>query len=287
MSMPNHLHHTDEVNHFIVTVPQILLAFPFVILLTIYIVATIITNRRYRPWPLYRTVLWTLGIVCAIIAVAGPLANRAMEDFTFHMLTHLLLGMLAPLLMALGAPMSLVLRTLRTPLARRLSKALKSWPSRLYTHPIVAAFLNIGGLWLLYTTDLYPLMHENSLVHILVHLHVFIAGYLFTISIIYVDPVAHRISFLYRAIVLMLALAGHGILSKYIYANPPVGVSVKQAEAGGMFMYYGGDAIDALLIIFLCLQWYRATRPRTVLTKGNKQEQTVQSSNTMPIDISK
>jgi putative membrane protein len=109
---------------------------------------------------------------------------------------------------------------------------------------------------------LYHMMHEHVLLHIFIHAHVFIAGYLFTISMIYIDPVSHRFSYLYRTIVLIFALAGHGILSKYIYAHPPHGVPVHKAELGGMIMYYGGDIIDALLIFLLCLQWFNSTKPQ-------------------------
>ncbi|WP_231597513.1 cytochrome c oxidase assembly protein [Bacillus sp. SA1-12] len=227
-----------------------------------YILAAVVSSRYYKPWPIYRTVCWVFGVFFAIIAVAGPLASRAHVDFTAHMIGHLFLGMLAPLLMTLAAPITLVLRSLSVPLARRFSKFLKSWPLRIFTNPLVASLLNIGGLWLLYTTNLYSLMHESILLHLIVHFHVFLAGYLFTVSMIYMDPISHRVPFLNRAIVLIVALAGHGILSKYIYAQPPAGVPTAQAEIGGMLMYYGGDAIDSILIFIFCLQWFRDSRPR-------------------------
>jgi putative membrane protein len=264
MNSNNHIHHIEGTDiHQVAEIgPQLLLALPFVLALIMYILAAVLSSRRYKSWPLSRTVCWAFGVLFAVIAVAGPLANRAHMDFTAHMIGHLLLGMLAPLLMVLAAPMKLMLRTLSTPLARRLSRVLRSWPSRMVTHPIVASFLNIGGLWLLYTTDLYSLMHENTLLHLIVHFHVFVAGYLFTVSMVYIDPIPHRYPFLYRSIVLVIALAGHGILSKYIYAHPPAGIPLEQAELGGMIMYYGGDAVDIVIIFILCLQWFRATRPR-------------------------
>ncbi|MEK3886751.1 cytochrome c oxidase assembly protein [Bacillus sp. FSL K6-3431] len=242
---------------------EFILLLLIVMILIIYVLATVLSNRRYKRWPLYRTFFWILGVFCAASAVVGPLANSAHIDFTVHMLGHLLLGMLAPLLMVLGAPMTLVLRTLNVKTARRISSMLKSRPVRTLSDPIIATLLNLGGLWVLYTTDLFSAMHQNILLHLFIHLHVFIAGYLFTISMIYIDPTPHRSSFKYRAIVLIIALASHGILSKYIYAYPPTGVLAVQAEIGGMIMYYGGDAIDIMLIIILCLQWFRATRPRT------------------------
>jgi putative membrane protein len=83
-------------------------------------------------------------------------------------------------------------------------------------------------------------MQQNVLFTILIHTHIFIAGYLFTASILYTDQPPHRTSFYYRMTVLALTMAGHGILSKRIYAYPPAGVSAAEAEMGGMLMYYGG-----------------------------------------------
>jgi len=262
--------HIERVSHHISGIPagiEIGIWLVGVCALWLYIGAVIVSNKRtgYRSWPIYRSVCWVCGVISALIAVIGPLAHRAHEDFTAHMLVHLLLGMLAPLLMALSSPVTLLLRTLSVHSARRVSMLLRSWLSRVFTHPIVTSVLNIGGLWLLYTTDLYMRMHENLVLHLIVHFHVFIAGYLYTVSMIYMDPVSHRLPYRYRAIVMVLSLAGHGILSKYIYALPPAGVPLEQAELGGMLMFYGGDAIDAAIIFILCFQWYRATRPRIVV----------------------
>ncbi len=200
--------------------------------------------------------------ICAASAIIGPIANRAHMDFTAHMVGHLLLGMIAPILLVLAAPITLALRTLDVQSARRLSNLLKSCPLRILSNPITASALNIGGLWILYTTALYGLMHQNALLHALVHFHVFIAGYLFTASMIYMDPAPHRFSFMFRAIVFTISLAGHDVLSKYIFAHPPSGVTKEQAENGGMLMYYAGDAIDVALICIPCYQWFKATRPK-------------------------
>ncbi|CDQ37941.1 cytochrome c oxidase assembly protein [Virgibacillus salexigens] len=219
-------------------------------------------KTHLKPWPLFRYVCWWFGIIAMGAALIGPVAGKAHTDFTVHMIGHLFLGMLAPLLIALAAPITLILRALPVHAARRLSMLLKNRLIRLFRHPITASLLNIGGLWLLYTTGLYELMQQHMLVHVLVHFHVFAAGYLFTISMIYIDPAPHRFSHMYRAIVLVCALSGHAILSKYIYANPPVGVPKDQAETGAMLMYYGGDVMDGILIFILCLHWYHAARPK-------------------------
>ncbi|MGC5772887.1 cytochrome c oxidase assembly protein [Paenibacillus pabuli] len=267
MNIDTHIHHNHgtELQHITSIVPQLILALPFVVAFGMYIFAAVRSSRK-KPWPLYRTVFWSIGVLFAVMAVAGPLANLAHTDFIAHMVSHLFLGMLAPLLMVLAAPMTLLLKSLSIPLARRLTRILRSWTSRILTHPIITSLLNIGGLWIIYTTNLYSLMHENTLLHLIIHFHIFAAGYLFTVSIIYIDPITHRFSFLYRSIVLIISLAGHGVLSKIIYAYPPNGVPLDQAKLGGMLMYYGGDAVDMVIIFILCLHWFRATRPRASLT---------------------
>lgn len=216
-----------------------------------------------KSWDTRRIWSWYAGLLLAGIALIGPVPRAAHTEFSAHMLGHLLLGMLAPILLVLGAPISLTLRALPLHRARQAVRLLTSRLVRLLTHPIPASMLNIGGLVLLYRTDLYHIVQEQAIVSILVHLHVLAAGYLFTAAMIGVDPVAHRPSYRFRMAVLILALAAHGVLAKSLYVAPPSGVPLEQAESGSQLMYYGGDMVDLVLIIVFCWQWYRATRPRS------------------------
>ncbi|MDZ5783484.1 cytochrome c oxidase assembly protein [Marinococcus luteus] len=234
------------------------LAAPFVVVCLLYLAAAF----RDTGWPVYRIGLFAVGTAAAVISVLGPLPRMAHDSFVIHMTGHLLLGMLAPLCMVLAAPVTLALRTLPVPSAKKLAKLLRSRFVAIVSHPVTATVLNIGGLWLLYTTGLYVLMHESALVYTAIHIHIFLAGYVFTASIIYIDPAPHRYSFLFRSGVLVTALAGHGILSKYLYAAPPHGVGQEAAQAGSMLMYYGGDAVDIAIMVILCWHWYKAARPR-------------------------
>jgi len=234
------------------------------IMITAYLVVTICLHQKEKRWPIIRFCLWLLGLACIGLALVGPIADQAHHHFLFHMIGHILLGMLAPLLLVLARPMTLLFNILPVKYARRLTTVLKSWPFMVLSDPIVTAVLNIGGLVVLYMTELFSLMHENIILASLIHLHMFLAGYAFTFSILCKDPTAHKRSFTYRAIVLILAIAAHGVLSKYIYAHPPLGVSQKDAELGAMLMYYGGDVIDLVLIYFLCQEWYRV--------RGRRQE---------------
>ncbi len=232
-----------------------------VILLIGYLMAMRVADRKFKKWPRRRLFLWVLGLLTAASAFVGPLGNAAHESFVAHMYGHLLLGMLAPIFLACSKPMTLLLRALPVDDARLVSRVLNSAYGRFITNPFVASFLNIGGLFLIYMTDLYVWMHENMLLFIIVHLHVFLAGYLFTISLIYVDITSHRYAYWYRALALVAALGFHKALSKLIYQSPPPTVPTGEGRTGAMVMYYGGDIIDLVLIIILCYHWYRKATP--------------------------
>lgn len=227
--------------------------------------------RRALPrgrWPIRRVVSWYLGVGCAAAATLGPLADAARATLTGHMLAHLLLGMLSPLLLVLGAPITLALRALPVRAARGLVRVLRTPVVGALTHPLVAALLNGGGLWLITTTELYGLMHASPVVHGLVHLHFLLSGYLLTAALVGVDPDPHRASIPARGAVLIAFIAAHSILAKLLFAHPPDGVAAPDAQLASQVMYYGGDAIDVVLLMLLGLRWYRATEPRGARATG-------------------
>ncbi|MCI3918694.1 cytochrome c oxidase assembly protein [Paenibacillus sp. TRM 82003] len=219
------------------------------------------TGRLRRPWPLRRSLCWHAGTLAAAAAVAGP-AAALHAPFPAHMLAHLLLGMLAPLLLVLGEPVALTLRALPTGAARRFARWLRAPAFRLAADPAFAALLHIGGLWLLYRTPLYAAMHHQPALHLAVHVHLFLAGFLFTYAIVPAAVTPHRPGLGYRAVVLLLSSAAHGTLSKLMYAAPPAGVPIAEARAGALFMYYGGDAVTIALTAAFCAQWYASSRTR-------------------------
>jgi putative membrane protein len=225
----------------------------------VYVVGVRVSAKRGRPWPAYRVALWAGGIALATVAVIGPLADAAHDSFVAHMWAHLFGGMLAPLLLVLAAPVTLAFRSLDVTPARRLSRLLRSAPAQLIAHPVTAAILSAGGLWAIYLSPLYESMRATSLMHMVVHAHLLLAGYLFTAAIIGLDPAPHRPRRILVAVVLVLTLASHAILAKYLYAHPPAGVTPLEARQGAELMYYAGSWIEAAVIVVFCTHWYRAT----------------------------
>ncbi|MFF5225395.1 cytochrome c oxidase assembly protein [Dactylosporangium sp. NPDC000521] len=207
--------------------------------------AALLLPRRRRPWPVWRTLSWSAGL---LLAAAAALYGGH-HGFTAHAACHVVLGMIAPLLLCLSAPVTLLLRALPPRPARGLSRALRSTPVRLLTHPTTALLLDAGGLWLLYATPLHTRIGD----HPLVHAHVFLAGCLLTWSLVGRDPAPHRAAWSTRAAVLVAFIAAHGMLAKYLYAHDPA------AATGAQLMYYAGDAVDVTLLVLL----FRAADRRT------------------------
>lgn len=180
-------------------------------------------------------------------------------DFRIHMVIHLLLGMIAPLGLVLAAPVTLTMRALPPAGARRLSRFLHSWFVRVVSHPVVAALLSVGAMYLLYMTPLDAFTLQSSGWSALVHWHFLAAGCLFVWAIAGPDPAPRRPSRLYRLVVLFLAVGAHATLGKLMYAYgwPRNVHSVEDVQAGAQLMYYGGDVAELLLIIAFFASWFR------------------------------
>lgn len=252
---------------------QGILLLPFAAAALGYLAAAIGEQRTGRPWPWWRTSFWLLGLGTAAFVISGPALAPPDRPFTAHALGHVLIGMVAPLFLVLGAPVTLALRSFALLPARRLSRLLRSLPMRVLLNPVVAALLNVGGLWVLHLTPLYE-NTSDSFLHLLLLAHFLATGFLFTAAILAVDPSPHRASVTVRLVVLGLSLAAHGILAKTVYAAAtgapgllaglvdPAGASPADLEIGAQVMFYGGDIVDLTLIALVLWGWYRAAGRR-------------------------
>jgi putative membrane protein len=235
----------------------------FVVLPLILLAAYVVAARRERKaanWCAWRIASFALGIGLVITAMAPPISNWAHGDLRGHMVQHLLLGMFAPLALALAAPGTLLLRNVSVSNARNIVAFLDTAPMRILTHPIVAALLDIGGMHVLYLTPLFSVSMNSPIAHVLLHVHFLVSGYLFTWSIAGPDPAPHRPGMRMRLAVLFLATAAHSILGKLMYGYGfPRGAmaDVGEVRAAAQWMYYGGDVAELLLAVAFFALWFR------------------------------
>jgi putative membrane protein len=207
-------------------------------------------------WSRWRGAAFMTGAAVLVIGFALPA-----HDFAGHALQHLLVAMVAPLGLVLGAPVTLLLRTLPVGGARRLTRLLRSRPARVAAHPVAALLLSTGGLAALYLTPLYVRLLADPVLHQAVTIHFVLSGLLFAWVVAGADPAPHRPSVTARLVLLGVAVAVHATLSQLLYAGALVQVpaTVTDRQAGATLMYYGGDLAE-LLLAFAVVQSRGAAR---------------------------
>ncbi|MDE8671075.1 cytochrome c oxidase assembly protein [Pseudarthrobacter sp. H3Y2-7] len=148
----------------------------------------------------------------------------------------------------MGAPVTLLLRSLPRRAGKTIGRSLRSPPLHLLAHPITALILNVGGLAVLYFTPLYTTVAQNPGLHWLIHGHFLLAGYLFAWIIAGADPSPRRPTVPARLVILGVAIAAHAIISQLLYAGLYVQVTATAAELrqAGELMYYAGDIAELI-----------------------------------------
>jgi len=226
--------------------------------------------RRRNPaqgWSGPRSASFLGGTALLAVALLPPLGPAAHTDFRGHMAQHMLIGMYAPLLLVLGAPVTLLLRTLSPVRARRVTGLLHSRPARFVTHPATALALSAGTLGVLYFTPLYDAAMGHPAGHWLMNAHFLVSGCLFAHAVAGPDPAPARPGVPARLVYLGVAIAAHALIAQAMYGGFFVGVHapVDQLRQGAEIMYYGGDIAELLLAAALVSTWRperRGARPR-------------------------
>lgn len=205
-------------------------------------------------WPVRRSAVFVLGAGLVLWALTGPLA--ADDTFAAHMAKHLLVGMLGPFLMVLGAPMRLLLRWGPRAWRSRIGALLHARPVRFVAHPVVALILAVGLLPVVYATPLHSAATASAWGHAALHGHFLASGYLFAWVICGPDPAPARPSVPARLAVLGVAVAVHATVSQLMYAGFfPADVEPVDLRRGATLMYYGGDLVELALALVLVTQW--------------------------------
>lgn len=193
----------------------------FLLLITaLYILGVVVLKRRGDVWPIGRTIAFAISVSLVDFATSGGIGVYAHFAFSYHMLAHMILGMIAPIGFVLSAPITLALRTLpqgRTPEERGLRGTLitiiHSRYSIVISNPVVALALFDGSLFVLYMTPLFGTLMKSHAGHVLMDIHFLLAGYLFFYVIVGIDPNPRKIPHIVRIIVLFAAMSIHAFFS--------------------------------------------------------------------------
>lgn len=185
-----------------------------------YLYGVIKLRRRGDSWFVGRTISWLFGLLLVAWATFGGLGDYSAVMFSLHMISHMLLAMIAPIFLVLGAPATLALRTLPGPrrpgeLSPRklLNDFLHSKVSRFYTHPVVAGVIFIGSLYAVYFSDLFEFLMGSHLGHAVMEFHFLLSGFLFYYVVVGIDPSPRQLPPMMRMLVIMIALPFHAFFS--------------------------------------------------------------------------
>jgi putative copper resistance protein D len=229
--------------------------------------------QRGDRWSGWRSASWLVGGLGSIgFATMSGLAAYDDKLFSAHMAQHMILSMVAPVFLALGAPVTLALRTLPPRPRGLLLAALHSRAARLLTFPPIGWALFVGTPFALYFSGWYEATLRHAWLHELLHIHLVVIGCLFLWPLIGLDPVPGKVSHPLRFLLIFAALPFHAILGISImgsqaliagdfytalhlsWSNP-----VSDQRVGGGLLWASGDLVGLLLLGAVAVQWMRAS----------------------------
>jgi cytochrome c oxidase assembly factor CtaG len=241
----------------------------------LYIAGLVVLHRRGDRWPVRRSVSFLLGGLGSIgLATMSALGTYDTVLLSVHMVQHMILMMVAPMFLALGAPVTLALRTLPARPRAMLLAVLHSRVARVLTFAPLTLALFIATPFALYYSSFYELSLRSGFWHAFLHLHFIIIGALLMWPLMGIDPVPGRISYPLRVLMLFLMLPFHAFLGMSIMSStqliaeswylafnrtwPPSPLD-DQYLAGGI-LWASGDAIALVMMIALFVQWYASSQ---------------------------
>jgi cytochrome c oxidase assembly factor CtaG len=239
-----------------------------------YLVGVRVLRARGDRWPWGRTVSFVgIGMGSFYFVTSSGLAAYDTVLLSVHMVQHMVLSMLVPLALALGAPVTLALRVLPARPKAWLLAVLHSRVVKVLSFPPLTFALFVLSPWLLYFTSWYDASLSSPFVHEMMHVHLVLVGSLFLWPLVGVDPVPGRVAYPFRMLMLVLTLPFHAFLGVTImgqeqllagdwYSSLPLGWLPDPADdqrlAGGI-LWGTGDIVGVVFFLVLFAQWVRSS----------------------------
>lgn len=250
-----------------------------VVFAAIYLAGVVRLRRRGDAWPTGRIIAWLLGCAALLFATSSGLGRYMPAMFSMHMAAHMLLSMLVPVLLVLGAPVTLALRALPTAGRERppgprewLLAALHSRVSQFLTNPIVATAIFVAGFYGLYFGGIFDAAADSHGAHLAMNLHFLLSGYLFYWVVIGVDPTPRPIPPLGKLAMVFGSLPLHAFFGVVLMGMNTVLAGdfyrslqlpwhtdlLADQKLGGGIAWSAGEVPLVLVMLALLIQWRRS-----------------------------
>ena len=241
-----------------------------------YLLGVRTLRRRGDSWAWGRTLSFVvIGMGLFLFATSSGVAAYDTTLVSVHMVQHMVLAMLVPMALALGAPVTLALRTLPKRPRSWLLVALHSRVAKVLSFPPLTFLLYVISPWALYFSGWYAATLDSTYLHEMMHVHLVLVGSLFFWPIIGVDPLPGRVSYPFRMLLVVMTLPFHAFLGVTIMGqntllggshypelhDGPMGAWLPdpyddQHLAGGL-LWGSGDLVALVLFGVLFTQWVR------------------------------
>ena len=242
----------------------------------LYLLAVRRLHRRGDSWQTGRTSAWLAGCAMVLFATSSGLGRYAEAQFSIHMMAHMLLGMVAPIMLVLGGPVTLALRALPAAgrgdppgLREAIAGAMHSRVARFVTHPVFVFVLFLTSFPALYFSSLFEVMIASHLGHLVMNLHFLVVGYLYYWVIIGVDPAPRQTQPMIKLAMLLGALPFHAFFGLALmnshtamaadYYNglglPWVTDLIGEQRLGGAIAWGATELPIIIVMIALLSQW--------------------------------
>ncbi|GAA4108523.1 cytochrome c oxidase assembly protein [Nocardioides fonticola] len=242
-----------------------------------YLAGVVHLRRQGDTWPIGRTIAWFVGLLTVGYATFGGLGTYSHVMFSAHMASHMVLSMVAPILLVLGAPVNLALRALpgtdadggRGP-RQWLAAVLRTRYVRFLTHPVVAALIFVGSLYGIYFSGAFEGLMESHLGHAFMEVHFLLAGCLYFEVLVGDSPLPHRIGHFARLGLLLVVMPFHAFFAiavmnsetaiggrYYSLLDRPYATDLLHDQFVGGSLTWAAGEVPMVLVLFVLLgQWY-------------------------------
>jgi cytochrome c oxidase assembly factor CtaG len=248
-----------------------------------YLVGVAVLRRRGDRWPVGRTVAFVgVGMGSFFLATSSGIGAYDTTLLSVHMVQHMILTMIVPLALALGAPVTLALRTLPRRPRRWLLAALHSRLAMVLTFAPLTFGLFVVSPWALYFSGWYAATLESAYLHDVTHFHLVLVGSLFFWPLMGVDPVPGRVEYPFRMLTVLMTLPFHAFLGVTIMGQTtllagdyytalragPMGSWLPPAlddqHLAGGILWGAGDLVGVVFFLVLFAQWARSSMREAV-----------------------
>ncbi len=252
---------------------------PFVLTIWVaglYLLGVWFLRRRGDHWPIGRTLAFVGGGMGSFyIATQSGLGAYDTTLLSVHMVQHMALGMVVPLFLALGAPVTLALRILPRRPRDVLLTVLHSRVAKIATFAPLTLAIYIVSPWALYFTDWYSATLHSAFQHEMMHVHLVLVGSLFFWPLMGIDPLPGRMDYPFRLLVIFLTLPFHAFLGVTIMGEQALiggdwypdlhrtltwlPEPLEDQHLAGGILWSSGDLIGVLFFAVLFVQWVRSS----------------------------